>query len=78
MTVFQPELVITCNQIDWIHLLNQFWVSNCHCKLAVSQLVKNVWATLGAKTSIFPENIWGQLVSNFTMALIKQVACNFF
>ena len=37
--------------------------------------VKIGGATIGAKTSVYSQEFWGQLVSNFTVALIKQVAC---
>ena len=37
--------------------------------------VKNGRATLRAKTRGLPEKFRGQLVSDFTVALIKQVAC---
>ena len=40
-----------------------------------SELCEKLGATHGAKTSIFDENFWGELVSTFTVALIKQVAC---
>ena len=63
-------------------LLRQFWPlprkSHLHAERAAVHYVKNGRATLRAKTSFIPEKFRGQLVSNFTVALIKQVACSLF
>ena len=40
-----------------------------------SALLKNDSATLRVKSSVFPEKFKDQLVSNFMVALIKQVVC---
>ena len=46
-------------------------------KCMTTQNSKNLDGSLKVvvKTGLFSENFWGQLVSNFTVAPIKQTAC---